>query len=174
MIWRSSPTGKDKLFACLTYLVPLIEVLTLGSYVFSVVPPLTWLFAPLIPLLPIYYLTIGGIAVVEWGIFFGLFLGVVRNLKLVHFLRYNAMQALLLGILTALSRAVLSLFGMSEQIVDGLSGGGFGSGSLLLNTITSLIFFFVVLSSGFSIVQCIRGMYAEIPVISEAAYSQVR
>lgn len=174
MIWRSSPTGKDKLFACLTYLVPLIEVLAFGSYVFSVLPPLTWLFTPLLPLLPIYYLTIGGITVVQWGVFIGLYVGVVRNHKLSHFLRYNAIQSILLGILTALLSAVLSLFGMSGQLVDGVSGGGFGSsGSLLLNTITSLIFLFVVVSSGMSIVQCIRGRYAEIPVVSEAAYNQV-
>jgi hypothetical protein len=173
MIWRSSPTSKDKLFACLTYLVPLIEILAFGGYVFSVVPPLTWLFTPLIPLLPIYYLTIGGIAVVQWGVFIGLYVGVVRNHKLVHFLRYNAIQAILLGILTALLSAVFSLLGMSGQLANGLSGGGFGSGSLLLNTLTSLIFLFVVVSSLFAIVQCIRGRYAEIPVVSEAAYSQV-
>lgn len=153
--------------------MPLIEVLAFGGYVFNVLPPLFWLFTPLLPLLPIYYVTIGGIAVVQWGVFIGLYVGVVRNQKLVHFLRYNAIQAILLGILTALLSAVLSLLGMSGQLVEGVSGGGFGSGSLLLNTITSLIFLFVVVSSGLSIVQCIRGRYAEIPVISEAAYSQV-
>jgi hypothetical protein len=175
MVWRGSPRGKDRFFACLIYLVPLIEVIPFGVYLFSLFPPLIWLFIPFLPLLPIYHLNIGGIAFIQWGIFFWLFLGVARNERLIHFLRYNAMQGLLLAILAALCSAFLALFGMSQTIfLEGWAASTAGSNSLLLDATTTLIFLFVAGSSLYSIFQCIRGLYANIPVVSDAAYSQVR
>lgn len=175
MVWRGSPKGKDKLFACLTYLVPLIEVLRFGFYLFSLYPPLALPFLPLLLLEPIYYWGIGGFSIVALAVFIWLFAGVAQNTRLIHFIRYNAMQALLLAVFAWLCSLVLSLLGMSQEaVLGGFSNDFAGSSSFLLNTINSVIFLFVVGSSLFSIVQCIRGLYAEIPVISEAAYSQVR
>ncbi|MCU0534666.1 MAG: hypothetical protein MUD14_12300 [Hydrococcus sp. Prado102] len=175
MVWRGSPKGKDKLFACLTYLVPLLEVLPFGAYLFDLYSPLALPFLPLIVLQPIYYWPGGGFSIVALAVFIGLFAGVAQNTRLIHFLRYNAMQALLLAVFAWLCSLVLSLLGLSQEaVLGGFSGNLTGATAYLINTLNSVIFLFVVCSSVFSIVQCIRGLYAEIPVISEAAYSQVR
>jgi hypothetical protein len=175
MVWRGSPKGKDKLFACLTYLVPILEVLPFGFYLISLFPPLAMVFVGFLPLLQIYYFNVGGFPIISLAIFIWLYAGVAQNHRLIHFLRYNAMQALLLSIFAALCSLVLSLLGMSQQaLLGGFSGNFAGSNGFLIDTINSVIFLFVAGSSIFSIVQCVRGLYAEIPVISEAAYSQVR
>ncbi|NJK51213.1 hypothetical protein HC931_26710 [Candidatus Gracilibacteria bacterium] len=175
MVWRGSPKVKDKLFACLTYLVPILEVFPFGFYLIGLFPPLAVVFVGFLPLLQIYYFNIGGFPIISLAIFIWLYAGVAQNPRLIHFLRYNAMQALLLSIFAALCSLVLSLLGMSQQaLFGGFSGNFAGSSNFLLNTINSVIFLFVAGSSIFSVVQCIRGLYAEIPVISEAAYSQVR
>ncbi|AFY76899.1 MAG: hypothetical protein IGR93_12110 [Hydrococcus sp. C42_A2020_068] len=175
MVWRGSPKSQDKLFACLTYLVPLIEVIPFGMYLFMFFPPLLWLLIPLSPLLRFYYLGVGGFPIVALAIFIWLYAGVAQNPKLIHFLRYNAMQALLLSVFAALCRLVLSLFGISQQAFSGvIAGDSAWSGSLLGNTISILIFLFVAGSSFYSIFQCIRGLYPEVPVISEQAYAMVR
>ena len=170
------------MIACLPYLVPLLEVLKFGTFLFILIPPLKLVFSPLFPLLPIYYLQIGGVAVIEWTVFLGLFLGVVQNYKLTHFLRFNAMQALLLGIFAALCDAAMGLMGYSGQLIFAKFIGETNfisflvTNSLLivLAVIFSAIFIFVVGASVYSIVQTLRGQYAEIPLISEAAHSQVR
>src|SRR6476469_235139 len=117
MSWRGSNTSQDRFLACLTYLVPLIEVIGFGFLLFALIPPLRLVFSPLFPLLPFYYLQIGGIAVVEWGIFLALFLGFVQNRSLSYLIRFNAMQALLLAIFAALCGAILRLFGYSQNLI---------------------------------------------------------
>ena len=175
MAWRGSSAPKDRLLSCLTYLVPLLEVFGLGFFLFNIIPSLELLFFPLFPLMPIYFLGIGGIAVVRWGVFFALYLGVVRNERLVHFLRFNTMQALLLGIFAALCLALLELFGISQTVL--LSPFANNITGFLLNialVVINGIFLVVVGASIYSVVQSVRGFYAEIPVISDAVYSQVR
>ena len=118
MTWRGSSTPKDRFFACLTYLVPLLEVFPLGGVIFAVLPVARLLFLPLLPLLPIYFLSIGGFQLIALAIFFGIFIGVVQNRKFGHFLRFNAMQALLLAIFVFLSGAVLQLVGVPISAVE--------------------------------------------------------
>jgi hypothetical protein len=174
MVWRGSASNRDKLFACLVYLMPLIEVLPLGFWLYNLIPPLFLLVIPLRPLSAIYHLQIGGIAVVQWGLFIGLYVGVVRSYKFVRFFRYHVMQAILLGIFAALCTASLQFFGLSSAIFPSSASGGTLTASLLLNIAYTLIFIFVAASSIYSMVQCLRGLYAEIPIISNAAYNQVQ
>ncbi len=175
---RGSSTLQDRIFACLTYLVPLLEVMLFGSFLFALVPPIGLLFTPLLMLLPIYFYQIGSFPVVELAAFFGLFVGVVRNESLGHFLRFNAMQALLLAIAVALFRALLELLGIFQAP---FAAGGFGGNSWLAianlgltGILVTAVFIATVVAVIFSVVQTLRSLYAEIPVISEAAYQQTR
>jgi hypothetical protein len=178
MVWRGSPKGKDKLFACLVYLVPLMEVLPFGFYLFILFRPLYLLFLPLFPLLEIYYWGIGGIPIVAFAIFILLYAKVVNNPRLIHFLRYNAMQALLLAVFAWLCSLCLQLFGITQELLLSMMASGsadLGSLSGLATiAILTVIFCFVTGSSFYAIFQCIRGLYAEIPIISDNAYAQVR
>lgn len=179
MTWRGSTTTQNKIFAALTYLIPILEALPFGmfllAFIFASVPPLALLFTPLFVLMPIYFLSIGGIAIVEFGVFLALYILVVQNPKLPHFLRFNAIQALLISIFAYLCRLALDVLGMSQQLLDPLVGRGSTGVAFSFGDILSTALFVGVIGvAGFAIVQCFRGLYAEIPVISEAAYNQVR
>ena len=53
MTWRGSTTVQDRIFACLPYLLPLLDGLKYGRYLFDQFPPLKLIFIPLAPLLQI-------------------------------------------------------------------------------------------------------------------------
>lgn len=183
MVWRKSTTPKDRILACLPYIVPLLEVFLFGSFLFILVPPLQLLFIPLMPLLPIYYADFGiGIGVVQFAIFIALYVGIVRDERFSHFMRFNTIQAMLLGFFAALCNAFLGLLGLSQEVLlsrfaNNLEvGSGFagGAGVVIMAIVYSAIFLIVVSGCVYSVVQSLRGRYAELPLISEAAYSQVQ
>ncbi len=167
MVWRGSSNVQDRIYACLTYLVPILEVLMLGRYLVDTIPVLGLLLLPLLPLFGIYHLSVAGFPIIQMGAFLGLYLGVVRNETLKYLLRFYAMQSLLLAIIVALFSALLS------GIAPALSLAG-GAAALIVTTLSSVIFLGIIAASIFSIVQAARGLYAELPFISEAAYSQIR
>ncbi|MBC6429771.1 hypothetical protein FM036_02425 [Nostoc sp. HG1] len=158
MSWRGSTTVSDRIFASLPYLLPLIEVFVFGRYLLSEFPPLQLLFLPLLPLLRIYY----GVRYAGLIIFFGLFLLVVRNEKISHFIRFNTMQAILLDI-------IIFLFSILTDVVGLVPIGGFA-----IQTLSTTIFIGIVGAVAYSVIQSVSGRYAEIPAISDAVYMQVR
>ncbi|MGJ3251073.1 MAG: Tic20 family protein [Elainellaceae cyanobacterium] len=169
MTWRGSTTPLDRVFACLVYLLPLIEaVLFYGSPFFRQFPELTILLIPLQPFIFVYQLFVGlfafgGISLGGLIIFFGLYFLVVRNESIRHFVRFNTMQAIMLGI-------AMSLFGVVWiYIFEPFMGGG-----LIEETLFNVIFLGTVIAVVYSIVQSVIGRYAEIPTLSDAVYMQVR
>ncbi|MFM7370115.1 MAG: hypothetical protein ACKO2Z_20465, partial [Sphaerospermopsis kisseleviana] len=54
MNWRGSTTVPDRIFACLPYLLPLIEVFAFGQFLLRDFPLLGIVFLPMLPLLRIY------------------------------------------------------------------------------------------------------------------------
>jgi hypothetical protein len=158
MTWRGTPTVKDRIFASLPYLLPLIVgLLQFGQFLlqFQVVQ---LFFLPLLPVIVLYQ-KLGSLG--ELIIFFVLFLAVVRNEKIAHFIRFNTMQALLLDILLVLCSLVL------QFLLPALGT------SLITKTLLNIIFLGTVAACGYSIVQSLLGRYAEIPTLSEAVHAQV-
>jgi len=95
------------------------------------------------------------------------FIFVVRSYKVNHFVRFNAMQALLLDIVITLVEVVTRLL---QEIL-----GGFAFFPFVLQIISSVTFLGITAAFIYSVFECIRGKYADkIPVISDVAYSQVR
>nr|WP_290227898.1 Tic20 family protein [Trichocoleus desertorum] len=161
MTWRGSTTVPDRIFAALPYLLPLIDALPFGEFLFSQFPILQLLFIPLFPVLQIYTLPLVG-PFVGLIVFFALFFLVVRNERINHFIRFNAMQAILIDIVLILCRLVLSIFPQG------------GPGSLLIETLYNVVFLGVLAAFIYSVAQSLLGRYAEIPTISDAVYMQVR
>jgi hypothetical protein len=157
MTFRGSTTVQDRIFASLPYLLPLMDVLPFGSFLLRQFPALGLIYLPLQPLLAVYNQPF-----VSLVVFFVLFLAVVRNEKIAHFVRFNVMQAILIGI-------VLSLMGLAFSILLPVLGK-----SLLTETLFNIIFLGTLAASFYGIVQSALGRYAEIPGISEASYLQVR
>ncbi|MEH2388954.1 MAG: Tic20 family protein [Nostoc sp.] len=158
MSWRGSTTVSDRIFASLPYLLPMVEVFVFGRYLLSEFPPLQLLFLPLLPLLNIYY----GVRYAGMIIFFALFLLVVKNEKISHFIRFNTMQAILLDI-------IIFLFGILTDVVRLIPSSGFA-----IQTLSTTIFIGIVGAVAYSVIQSVSGRYAEIPAISDAVYMQVR
>lgn len=157
MTWRGTTTVKDRIFACLPYLLPLVEGLAFGKFLFLQFPALQVLFVPLAPVLLLYSIPFAGLI-----IFFALFLLVVRNESIPHFIRFNTMQAILIDIVLLLCNLIL-------PILSPIPGAGFA-----LQTLNNTIFLGVVIAVIYAVVQSGRGRYAEIPAISDAVYMQVR
>jgi len=104
MTWRGSTTVTDRIFACLPYLLPLVDGLAFGKYLFAQFPIVgEVLLLPLSPLIFIYQVIPFGSLI----IFFALFLGVVRNENINHFIRFNAMQAILIDIVMILCSIIM-------------------------------------------------------------------
>jgi len=160
MVWRSSTTLRDRILAALMYLIPLYDGLIYGRFLFAQFPFLEYLKIPLIPLAIVYSLIPFGLG--SLLVFILLFVGVVRNEKIPHFIRFNTMQAILISILLAIIDLIYNV------ILQPLIRGFFAE--VLFNT----IFLGVLAMVGYSVVQSVRGRYAEMPLISEASYLQTR
>ena len=158
MAWRGSTDAKDRIFAALVYLLPLIEVYQFSQGLLEVIPFLRIIYLPLQPLLQFYY----GFRFAGIIIFFALFLGVVRNETIKHFIRFNTMQVILIGIL-------LSLCSLFARYILGTIG------FVLLSQIFANVVFLATLAACFyGLVQSALGKYAEIPSLSQIAYNYVR
>ena len=157
MTWRGSTTVPDRIFASLPYLLPLIDGLKFGGYLFSQFPVLKLFVLPLAPLLQIYSLPFASLI-----IFFALYLGVVRNENISHFIRFNAMQAILLDIVLMLCGLVLPILGKGFQV------------AFIAETLYNMVFLGVLAAFFYAVVQSALGRYAEIPPLSDAVYMQVR
>jgi uncharacterized membrane protein len=95
-------------------------------------------------------------------VFFALILLVVRNENISRFIRFNTMQAILLSFILAVCGLILGLLDPSLF------------GELLNSTLANVLFLGMLVSVGYSLVQTLRGEYAEIPTISDAVHMQVR
>ncbi len=157
MTWRGSVTVSDRIFASLPYLLPLIDGVVFGSYLFRQFPALAVAFLPILPLVQLY----NGIPFIGLIIFFALFLLVIRNESISHFIRFNTMQAILLDI-------VIFLFSLLLRIIMPVPGAGFA-----LETLTNTLFLGIVAAVVYSVAKSLLGRYAEIPAISDAARMQV-
>jgi uncharacterized membrane protein len=153
-----SATVPDRIFASLPYLLPLLDSLVFSASFFRVFPALQVVFAPLLPLIVIY----GQVPFAGLIAFFALFFLVVRNEKVPHFIRFNTMQALLVDILLVLANLILPILSQMEGL------------NLLVTALASTVFLGVLAIFIFGVVQSLRGIYAEIPTLSEAVYSQVQ
>ncbi|QHU99450.1 Tic20 family protein [Synechocystis sp. CACIAM 05] len=159
MASNSTADGKDRFFSALIYVIPLIDAFMFGGFLLQQFPVLQIIYLPIMPLLQFYY----QFPFASFIIFIVLFMAVVRNNNISHFIRFNAMQAILIGIL-------LSLFGL---IVAYVIQPVFGQG-LVTETLYNFAFLGALACGFFGIIQSVLGRYAEIPTISDAAYSQVR
>jgi Chloroplast import apparatus Tic20-like len=158
MSWRGSTTTSDRIFASLFYILPILDGFIFGEGLIYQLFGVSLMRIMLsLPLVQIYFAPF-----VSFVVFFAIYVLVVRNENIRHFIRFNAMQAILIGIVLSLVNLVWSIF------------AGVLTGSFIQETLFSCVFLGMVAAVGYSIVQSILGRYAEIPTISEAVYMQVR
>jgi hypothetical protein len=159
MTWRGSTDTKDRIFAALVYLLPLYSAFAFGIFIFQQIPFLGAALAIVLAPLAFLYSSLGSFG--SLIIFFVLFFAVVRNPRISHFIRFNTMQAILIDILVYLLGLAL-----------GFVARGLGA-NLVVETLFNVVFLGAFAACVYSIIQSFIGKYADIPTISEAAYSQV-
>lgn len=165
MSWRGTTTVGDRIFASLPYLLPLMDGLSFSGPFFSQFPNLSILIVPVLPLLQIYGIInsslfgFGGLI-----LFLALYFLVVRNENIAHFIRFNTLQAILIGIVLSLCSLILGY----------ILAPVLGTTSFVMQTLMTTIFLGVVAAFFYSVIQSLMGRYAEIPTISEAVYMQIR
>lgn len=175
MTWRGATTTQERILACLPYLVPLLNAYDFGIFLFAQFPPLYLLFFPIRVLRPIYLLGGGGLSIVSLLVFIGLYIGVVRNNRIRHLIRYNAMQAIMMGITLSL---ILMLFSLTDivgsAVVTPTAGSTTPDASLFFILLFDVLFLGTIGIVVYSVFHTLRGHHAEVPVISNAAYAQTR
>ncbi len=166
MSWHSSQTAADRFFGSLAYLLPMIEVYSFGIFIFKELPVLAQLYLPLTPLMmidgAIKSIRLGGFGIGSLIVFFALYLGVVTNPRVSRFIRFNTLQAILIGILLSLCGLLL------EYILLPLSGLG-----ILTQVLMNVVFLGTWVMSGYGIIMSALGRYTEIPQLSETAQMQI-
>ena len=167
MTWRGSVSITDRIFGTLVYCFAVYDTLFFGGFLLQQFPVFQVLVLPARPVMITYGLVsallgpLGNFG--SFLVFILLFAAVVRNDRISHFIRYNAMQSILIGILLALGGII-----MRSVLIPALGGG------ILIETLFNVLFLGGLAASYFSMIQSALGRYAEIPTISDAAYSQVR
>jgi len=145
------------LLAVLFYLLPWSAAVPFGSALISVFPWLIWLQLPALPLLLLDQIVpFGGFV-----LFLVLFLAVVRNPKVPDYLRFNALQAILIDIL-------LQLLSLGFRVLLSPLGD-----SIVLRTLNNTIFIGCLAVLLYALLQCSRGKEADLPTISEAVRMQL-
>ena len=147
----------QKCVGILMYLLPWSDAIPFGRYIFVDFPFLQWLALPTIPILFLE----NSIPFGSFLLFFILFLGVVRNPKTPYFLRFNALQALLIDI------GVLIINYAFTVIIQ-----PFGKG-VIIGTLSSTVLIAVLAIVIFAFGECLQGKEPELPTISEAVRMQL-
>ena len=150
----------DRFVALLPYLVPLLDGLRYSRFFFSQFPQAIFLLQPLQPIASMYF----RIPFAGMISFFAIYLGIAENRNMSRFVRFNAMQAIILDI-------VLVLPGMVEYVLSpgSLRGMAFEMYKLCYNS----VWVFVLAAFCLAAVGCMLGQMYKLPFIGDAADMRV-
>lgn len=151
------PPAQDRILSILPYLIPLLDSLSFGSYVFAKIPLLAALvLRPLIPLYQVYR----GIPLLAFGVFLALYALVVRNTSISRYIRFNVYQALIIDIALIL-----------PQLFQGVR---LGIPSSVAEVCSTAVFYAAALAVSYAVVCNAQGKTPDdIPGISDSVYQQL-
>lgn len=157
----SAPNVAERVLAAVPYLLPFLDAFSYGRFLFYQFPVIARAVAPIAPLLSLYH----SVPFAALICFFGLYLGIVNNMQLPRFVRFSAMQAVLLDILLVLPRLL-------EQLVSPPTTAGLALKAYII--IQNSIWVAVAACVAYGAVCALLGKEARIPFVAEAAEAQVR
>lgn len=149
--------ASERVLSILPYLIPLLDSLSFGKYVFAKVPILgQLLLTPLLPLYTVYR----GIPFLAFGVFLVLYIFVVRNSNISRYIRFNTYQALILDIALIL-----------PQLFQGVR---LNLPLTITETCTTAVFYAAALAVIYAVVRNAQGHVPdEIPGVSDSVYQQL-
>eukprot|EP00877_Chromochloris_zofingiensis_P004796 jgi/Chrzof1/14317/UNPLg00589.t1 len=142
-------------------MLPLLDAFPYGRYIFLHYPYIARAMAPLAPVQALYM----AIPFLPFIVFLAVYSGIVNNQSLSRFIRYNAMQAVLLDILLIIPQVLL------DDVVKQPAGGLALQAYISTN---NTIFLFVAVCVAYGTGSCLVGQTPRLPLVADAADSQVR
>ena len=151
------PSLGARILGVLLYMIPWSDSLTFGNHLYIKYPFTQIIQIPAIPIL-----------LIERSIPFGslllflvIFIGLVRNSKVSYFLRFNALQSLLINIGIIIASFIF------EIIFSPFAN------SLIIRTLSSSLLISIFLMIIYSVWSCTKGNEPNLPGISQAAKMQL-
>ena len=151
------PSIGGKILGVLLYMIPWSDSLTFGNHLYLKYP-LTQIIQ--IPAIPIFIIE-RSIPFGNLLLFLAIFIGLVRNNKVSYFVRFNALQSLLINIGIIIINFIFQIF-----------FSPFGN-SLIIRTLSSTLFISVFSMIAFCVWSCTQGNEPNLPGISEATKMQL-
>ena len=151
------PSLGGKLLGILLYMIPWADCLSFGNHLFLKYPFTQIIQIPAIPIIIIERsLPFGNLL-----LFIAIFIGLVRNNKVSYFLRFNALQSLLINIVIIISNFIFDIFFNPF------------SSTLIIRTFstTLLISLFSIIT--YCVWSCIQGEEPNLPTITQATKMQL-
>lgn len=155
----SSAPATDRLISAAAYTFPFFNGVQYGYQLFAAFPPLAVAMGPIVPLISAYRSS----PFASFCAFFALYLCVVRNPTLSRYVRFNAMQALVLDVLLSLPLIVGQIFAPGRP----------GIAAQIMAAGHSCVFVLVALTFVYNLVSCILGRTPNLPFVGDAARRQV-
>ena len=147
----------QRILAILIYILPWSDSIPFGWHLFEIFPPLKLLIIPAAPILILKQTIPFGSLI----LFFGLFIGVIRNQNVPYYLRFNTLQALLLDI-------IIVLFSYTVRILIAPIGS-----SLILRAFSSTLLISMLTIMIFMVIESVQGKEPDLPAISQAVRMQL-
>ena len=151
------PSLGGKILGIILYIIPWADCLRFGNHLYIKYPFTQVIQIPAIPII-----------IVERSIPFGslllflaIFIGLVRNSKVSYFLRFNALQSLLINICIIIISFIFQIF-----------FSPFGN-SLIIRTFSSTLLISLFSIITYCVWSCTQGNEPNLPVISEATKMQL-
>lgn len=146
-----------KLMCAILYMLPWVDVTEKTVYFIERFPAFHWTEYFTEPFEHWFYIH-------EWApliIFFGTYLGIVRNKKIPHVARYHIMMGVMLDIIAMI------LIVVEENLPFGVLWTPWS------DLFYALMFWFIFLLVAYCLFFCFIGWYCEIPLISDGVYMQI-
>ncbi len=153
------PSAEGRILGILLYMIPWENCLSFGQYLYIKYPITTIIKLPAIPIIIIEQLIPLGLG--SLLLFLGVFLGIVRNNKISYFLRFNALQSLLINIGIIIINVVFQIFFSHFE------------NSLIIRTFSSTLLISLFSIIAYCVWSCTQGNEPYLPGISQATKMQL-
>ena len=151
------PSLGGKLLGILLYMIPWADCLSFGNHLFLKYPFTQIIQIPAIPIIIIERsLPFGNLL-----LFIAIFIGLVRNNKVSYFLRFNALQSLLINIGIIIINFIFDIFFNPF------------SSTLIIRTFSTTLLISLFSMIAYCVWSCTQGNEPNLPVISEATKLQL-
>ena len=151
------PSLGGKILGIFLYMIPWADCLSFGNHLFLKYPFTQIIQIPAIPIIIIERLLPFG----NLLLFLAIFIGLVRNNKISYFLRFNALQSLLINIGVIIISFIVEIFFNPF------------SSTLLIRTFSTTLLISLFSMITYCVWSCTQGNEPNLPVISEATKLQL-